>query len=251
MPSPSLVRIAVWPGGCLWIGRTTEPFDGAEHAHHAIQLSFLLDGGMRIRTEGGEFAGRVILIDADVRHSISVNGRVAHLFIEPESAAGRALRSRAKTAPTPTLPPAADCERALATFDRLWNEQVVGERLQDEGAALLDRLAAPATRGELDWRITKILETIDLQLDSRIDFGSACAGVYLSHSRLRHLFAEQVGLSFKSYVLWRRLMVAVGELGQGSAITAAAHQAGFADGAHFSRTFRRTFGLAANMLAYV
>jgi AraC family transcriptional regulator len=31
----------------------------------------------------------------------------------------------------------------------------------------------------------------------------------------------------------------------GSSLTQAAHSAGFADSAHFSRTFRRTFGLAA------
>jgi AraC family transcriptional regulator len=31
----------------------------------------------------------------------------------------------------------------------------------------------------------------------------------------------------------------------GRSLTEAAHQAGFADSAHFSRTFRRTFGLPA------
>jgi AraC family transcriptional regulator len=34
----------------------------------------------------------------------------------------------------------------------------------------------------------------------------------------------------------------------GRSLTEAAHQAGFADSAHFSRTFRRTFGLPAAAL---
>jgi AraC-like DNA-binding protein len=34
----------------------------------------------------------------------------------------------------------------------------------------------------------------------------------------------------------------------GASLTEAAHEAGFADSAHFSRTFRRTFGLPAASL---
>lgn len=33
-------------------------------------------------------------------------------------------------------------------------------------------------------------------------------------------------------------------MGSGSSLTEAAHAAGFADSAHFSRTFRRMFGVA-------
>jgi AraC-like DNA-binding protein len=66
----------------------------------------------------------------------------------------------------------------------------------------------------------------------------------LSAGRLRHLFVEQTGLPFKTYVLWLRLMKALEVAAAGESLTNAAHAAGFADSAHFSRTFRRMFGIA-------
>jgi AraC-like DNA-binding protein len=76
----------------------------------------------------------------------------------------------------------------------------------------------------------------------------AAAAVHLSHSRARHLFVEHTGLPFKTYVLWLRLQRAVTLYASGSSLTEAAHQSGFADSAHLSRTFRRTFGLPAAAL---
>ena len=66
----------------------------------------------------------------------------------------------------------------------------------------------------------------------------------LSAGRLRHLFVEQTGLPFQTYLLWLRLMKAIESIVAGATLTGAAHDAGFADSAHFSRTFRRMFGVA-------
>ena len=70
-------------------------------------------------------------------------------------------------------------------------------------------------------------------------------------SRLRHLFVEQTGLAFKTYVLWLRLVRALRSYAEGCSLTEAAHAAGFADSAHFSRVFKRTFGLPATTLARI
>jgi len=48
--------------------------------------------------------------------------------------------------------------------------------------------------------------------------------------------------------LWLRLMRAVERFAAGASLTDAAHEAGFADSAHLSRTFRRMFGIAAGSL---
>jgi AraC-like DNA-binding protein len=77
---------------------------------------------------------------------------------------------------------------------------------------------------------------------------SASQGIFVSPSRLRHLFVEQTGLAFRTYTLWLRLMRAMQIYSQGNSLTEAAHLAGFADSAHFSRIFRRTFGLPATTL---
>ena len=59
---------------------------------------------------------------------------------------------------------------------------------------------------------------------------------------------EETGLPFRTYVLWRRLMKAVEIRAAGESLTEAAHQAGFSDSAHFSRTFLRMFGVPADTM---
>lgn len=52
---------------------------------------------------------------------------------------------------------------------------------------------------------------------------------------------RDVGLPIRTFQLWRRLLAAVAALARLDA-TSAAHAAGFADLAHFSRTSRRMLG---------
>ena len=61
-------------------------------------------------------------------------------------------------------------------------------------------------------------------------------------------FIEQTGVRFRPYVLWQRMERAVAEYAAGATLTDAAYAGGFADSAHFSRTFRRMFGLPAAAL---
>ena len=73
--------------------------------------------------------------------------------------------------------------------------------------------------------------------------------VGLSESRLRHLFSEQIGIPITSYVLWMRIKVALREmLKPGETLSNAAHQANFSDHAHFTRTFKRMFGVSPSLL---
>ncbi|MDP2745420.1 MAG: helix-turn-helix domain-containing protein [Pseudomonas sp.] len=65
----------------------------------------------------------------------------------------------------------------------------------------------------------------------------------MSPTRFSHWFVEQTGLPLRSYRKWSRLVVALRFVSIGHNLTAAAYAAGFADAAHFSRSFRALFGL--------
>jgi len=86
------------------------------------------------------------------------------------------------------------------------------------------------------------------RLDTPVSLADAAAHVGLSRGRARHLFVESTGLPFRTYLLWLRLMQAVELFSAGSSLTDAAHGAGFSDSSHFSRSFRRMFGIAADSL---
>lgn len=67
--------------------------------------------------------------------------------------------------------------------------------------------------------------------------------LYLSESRFLHLFSEQVGIPWRPFLLWKRMMCALTNILSGLNATEAAHTAGFSDGSHLSRTFKNTFGM--------
>ena len=84
----------------------------------------------------------------------------------------------------------------------------------------------------------------DLVEDGRVDVSDLAATIGVSTSRLTHVFSTEVGIPLRSYARWLRLVRATERLADGATITEAAHAAGFADAAHFSRSFKAMFGLA-------
>jgi len=52
----------------------------------------------------------------------------------------------------------------------------------------------------------------------------------------------------RPYVLWTRLNTALHALPDAAQLTAVAHECGFADAAHFTRTFRSMYGIAPSAL---
>ena len=101
----------------------------------------------------------------------------------------------------------------------------------------------------MDERVSKVIAWANAQLTTPIRLADAAAVAGLSPDRLRHVFVKHTGLPFRTYVLWLRLLKALEAFSHGESLTTAAHQAGFADSAHLSRTFRRTFGVAAAELS--
>ena len=102
--------------------------------------------------------------------------------------------------------------------------------------------------GSIDPRIERAIAWLRSRLNESLSLEQAAAQAHLSPSRFRHLFMEQIGVSFRAYLLWARVELAVGRGMSGQSWTAAAHEAGFADSAHLSRTCRRMFGIAPSML---
>lgn len=98
----------------------------------------------------------------------------------------------------------------------------------------------------VDRRVRVVLRALRGQLDATPAELAELVG--LSASRLRHLLNEQLGVPLVRLRWWFRMMRAARVLQSGGDLSAAAHDAGFSDSAHFTRTFRRMFGFAPSQL---
>lgn len=94
----------------------------------------------------------------------------------------------------------------------------------------------------------RAIEHIERSIDSVPRLPDAAAEIGISPTRLTHVFTREVGLPFRRFVLWTRIKRAVMEVQSGADLTKAAMAAGFTDAAHFSRTFRATFGLSPSLV---
>jgi len=249
-------RIAMWEGGSLWLV-DARPFDGETprstdfHAHHAIQVVLDLGGTFRIIAEDGASSTRMTVVAADASHRFEAEGRLALLFIEPESRLGRAVSARycGNGASLADLRPDVELSAEAQRLRGRWSEPDAA--LAAAGQRLIALMALGAHAGIPDYRIRRVIAWAVENLDQPISLKAAVPVAGLSSGRLRHLFVEQTGLPFKTYLLWLRLSRAVGVAAAGGSLTAAAHEAGFSDSPHFSRTFRRMFGVAPASLGIV
>ena len=220
-----------------------------EHAHHAIQVCIAIEGRIAVRTTGEPWReGRGIIVRADVEHAFDGRGALgAMLFVDPESAEGAWLQS-ALTEPVALVPEARvrTCVEALRTFrERPLEAMDVGDLIRHCVRALC--AGAPPMR-RIDPRIAKVLRVIRDADDLRMSLESAAALAHLSPGRFAHLFADELGLPFRRYMLWRKLTRATLAIGREPTLAAAAQDADFSDAAHLTRTFSQMFGVAPSVM---
>lgn len=243
-------RIVSWEGGSLWVvdatqATTVEPRRTEPHAHHAIQITLGLGGWFRLDAGGSEVRGNAVAVAPDATHVFEAEGLVAILFVEPESRTGRAIsKSLFGGENLAAVPPSMLSDfgpRIAANFRCHVRDD---HSLIDLGRELAAHMAGGTVALEPDPRVRKMIAWAARQLEGPVSLSDVGAVGGLSAHRLRHLFVEQTGLAFRTYLLWLRLTRAVESLASGSSLTQSAHEAGFADSAHFSRTFKRMFGVA-------
>lgn len=232
----------LWNGQALLVGSVN---DTRSHRHHAVQLVVSLSGSFHVCADGVKSQQRAILISPDAQHRLNGrDGRQALLLIDSESSAARMLVSRyGKVNGLSVLDPEV-LAPSVARFSSVGAEDlscleariICDEMIQ----ALTGEMPLPAG---MDPRIRKAIDLARELPEHKVPLVYLAKEVGLSESRFAHLFSEETGIPIRRYLLWLRLMQAIQCLLNGVSLTTAAHEAGFADSAHLSRTFRDMFGM--------
>jgi AraC family transcriptional regulator len=241
---PYVGHFVPWDGGCLFVGRAGGMIP--VHAHYAIQIAFGVEPGIRFRTsereEWAEYAGAIIpsrqphAMDATRVHPNVV------IFVEPETREGRALAERHLRDGIAALPADLHAELAPPLFAAWQEERSVAAVERAARRIVLALTGGVEPTVVSDERILRATAHIRAHLDAPLTLDDVADVACLSPSRFRHLFVEQTGMALRPYILWRRFLRVWELLSAGESLSAAAHEAGFADAAHLSRTSRSMFG---------
>jgi AraC family transcriptional regulator len=241
-----------WNGGCLLIGRAGGVIP--VHAHYAIQIAFGAAPGIRFRTgeheAWTEYGGAIIpsrqphAMDATHVHPSAV------LLIEPETREGRALTERHLRGGIAPIPDAVLADVGPALF-AAWAGQRSAHAVAEAAQRVVRALAGGVPPSVVsDERILRAVRYIHTHLDASLTLSAVASEACLSPSRFRHLFVEQTGMGLRPYILWRRMLRVWELLMAGGSLSAAAHEAGFADAAHLSRTSRSMFGFPPSAIQF-
>jgi AraC-like DNA-binding protein len=245
----SVAQYFPWDGGAIFLGTA-----GAipAHAHQAIQMCFLFEGRIRLRTNNDEPWTDYDLAIVPSRQRHAMDGSRVHygatIFVEPETREGRVLAERyarhgiaevGRTLVEEALP----LLRATALEQR--GRAAIVEHARGVVQALTQRAEPSASSDE---RIIRAVKYVNEHLSAPLTLKQVAGVAHLSPSRFRHLFAEQTGMGLRQYVLWRRFVSVWEHRMNGASLSTAAHAAGFADSAHLSRTSRRMFGMPPSSL---
>ncbi len=202
------------------------------HAQHGIALFVTLESDITVTdTSGNIVRGRAVLVPPDLEHTVDSPGVTIGICYDPERLPRVAARSRCRST-VHALDGRIACKLV---------EQARSHRAHFESPEVMHGVASEAARWlgtetapQLDTRVAAVIEALR-------ERDPILPSLAISRPHLAELFARDVGTSMRSYRLWRRLLGALLAFTHSDATTAA-HAAGFADLAHFSRTCRRMLG---------
>jgi AraC-like DNA-binding protein len=228
----------------MFLGRGGEtPY----HSHNAFKLVISLeDRPIKVDGPAGDQQGPVVMVRANQNHRVRTFGAtVAVLFVEPEGPAGRRLSAIERLGGH--WPAVNDDHREA--LRRLANGAQPAPAFEVAYQALLDTLRPPGRSADapLDRRVRTTLRLLRGAGSERARTADLASRVELSASRLAHLIQAELGLSVARYRRWHRLRRAAERIALGATITDTAHECGFADSAHLSRTFVAMLGITPSI----
>lgn len=199
---------------------------GADVLHVGIYQPF------RLRWQGSDWLDyRSLWVPAGTPHALDIAGGVhGKLFVEKDHAV-----VSGHTASSPLQNSA-----VLEGFRWIYESDPPRDAVARWVEPLLNSMAQQ--HPQRDQRIRRIVEFIEREPDRNIAQEELARLVGLSPSRFLHLFRAEIGLPYRRFRTWKRMMAAFALLHETDSLTRAALDAGFADATHFSHRFRDTFG---------
>jgi AraC-like DNA-binding protein len=203
------------------------PIGSQELAAHENAVTCALvgrTGPLRLECDGRRIAGDILLVRPGVVHDVALAERGADaLFLN-----GLAFPFDAPLA-----------QVLSGVLGHLASDAVRGERCAMH--ELRARLTAPAPR--LPAGIAEVVRAIYADPMQRMSQGELARRLRMERTQALRCFKAATGQTFREFKRWSALQHAAQLMVEGALVRTAAMDGGFADTAHLSRVFRRSFGL--------
>lgn len=242
-------KVFLWEEQALFLGGAGKTI---LHESPAIKILISLDGEFRLRSSEDDswHEYRSAMVAAGQPHAIDGQGKkLALIILVPEARAAQPLIPIMLRKGITRLPAAVvqNFMSILQGFETLNTANVESETLVAELLTKL-RNGQELLSASIDERVSQSVELIRADLENIRSIKEIAANVKLSESRFSHLFSENVRVPVRRYLLWMRLREAIHLLARGGSLTEIAHEAGFSDSAHLTRTFRQMLGITPSSL---
>lgn len=215
--------------------------DPKPHKHFAKHLFFSNKDEFECAVGGFVVKCKGICIDSNTIHTIrhDAGDLLVFLFDETSNLAGELSEKYLKGAPYLVLN-----DELVYEVGRQWLDNCMDARKLDETVLSLCNLVR-CSPAKYDKRIHQILDYVSkLEGIDNDTMESLCSMACLSHSRLSHLFSEQVSISLGSYLVYAKMRKTFNYVAAGDSITDACIRAGFNGSSHFANVCRNMFGIA-------
>lgn len=228
MPLPALADTSplyLWPRGWLVMlpSLTNRP-----HQHVAASLLVGLDAPLTVTVDARTYQAVAAVVPPEANQSLHSDGPVAVMHLDPDEPAWRALAAHGP----------------LSDTQQQWCREQLRALLDTEPqaalAAFVCALRALAKPLPLDPRIAAACQQLR-SAQELPSIGVLAAQAGLSESRFRHLFREQMGVTFKRFLLHLKCQRLLALWQHNKSLTELAQDAGFYDQPHLNRTLRAMF----------
>ena len=220
------------------------------HSHYALEIYIALESSFQMDFGNGDNKYQSLIINSNIPHRFSGNnGTCALILINPKHNLANKLSNNILNGDAYKKLDLMPFQDILMKLSNLHEESLPYENVRQLVAGLLIGITRDYTKmSSTDPRVKKAISEIHCTYKETIELSNLASFANLSPSRFRHLFKEETGITVRQYILNMRVTEAVKLIINGNSKTYAAHESGFADAAHLSRTFRRVYGLTLSDL---
>jgi AraC-like DNA-binding protein len=223
------------------------------HYHQCYQIVFSLQNPFDCTIDGRDYRDlNGFVVNQGIAHSCRAKNTSALVyFIDSESYLGWQLKQMLGGAPFLVIE-ALVSKKQLTGL--LFNSfELPGMGMLKQTADELLRTILPSyevqNRRIMDERVITAAQYIEAHLNNPMTIDAIAEQIFLSPERARHLFAQETGIPLSQYLLWKRLKkVLIQMVEYKIPMAEAVLQNGFTDQPHFSRLFKRTFGISPSQM---